>query len=334
LSLYDNTVVSREDHRSKGVEVSVYSLNFNHLRYFWMVAREGTLTLAAEKLCLSPSTVSTQIKSLEEHLGHPLFERRGRRLHLTEYGRVVQEYADDIFALGHQLVDAVCAETPRRHAYRLRVGISNNMPKSVAYQLLAPALHVEGFPVQLVCRQDHAERLVADLATHHLDFVLADAPVALAENLAADSILLGGTGVSFLGVPTLVSRHLADFPSSLTGAPLLLPEIGSNMRNLLELFFEKNNIRPHIVAEFGDSALLKSFGQAGVGLFPVATLVADSVCTQYRCVNLGEIDPALRENFYAVTASVKRQNPAVMAVLDAAASALAPYSLKKTNVSR
>ncbi|MFT7519263.1 MAG: LysR family transcriptional activator of nhaA [Kiritimatiellia bacterium] len=306
-------------------------LNYQHLRYFWMVAREGNLTRAAARLRLAPSTVSAQIKTLSEHLGYPLFERRGRQLHLTEYGQVVREYADDIFALGEELVDAVRSETRLRHAYRLRVGVSNNLPKSVAYKLLAPALAVEGFPVHLVCREDHVERLVADLAIHHLDLVLADAPVALASDVAADSILLGGTGVSLLGTPALVSRHLANFPLSLNDAPVLLPESGSNMRELMERYFQQRNIRPRVVAEFGDSALLKAFGQAGSGLFPVATLVAETVCSQYRCVTLGTLDSVLRENFYAITAANKRKNPAVAAVLDAAASALAPYSSSSTN---
>ena len=291
-----------------------------------MVAREGNLTRAAERLRLAPSTVSAQIKTLERQLGHPLFERRGRQLHMTEYGQVVREYADDIFALGEELVDAVRSETRVQHAYRLRVGVSNNLPKSVAYRLLSPALNVDGFPVHLVCREDHTARLVADLGIHHLDLVLSDAPVALTSDIAADSMLLGGTGVSLLGTPGVVSKCLANYPQSLNGAPVLLPENGSNMRGLMERFFEQNNIRPRVVAEFGDSALLKAFGQAGTGLFPVATMVAEDVCTQYRCVVLGNLDSGLRENFYAITAAAKRRNPAVLAVLDAAASALAPYS--------
>jgi len=302
----------------------MHDLNYQHLRYFWMVAREGSLTKAAERLRLAPSTISTQIKALEIQLGHPLFERKGRRLQITEYGQVVREYADDIFALGQELVDAVHSETGFQHAYRLRVGVSNNLPKSVAHRLLAPALEVEDFPVHLICREDHAERLVADLAIHHLDLVLSDAPLALASDVEAVSTLLGGTSVSLLGTPDLVSRYSADFPQSLNDAPLLLPEHGSNMRSLVERYFEQGNIRPRVVAEFGDSALLKAFGQAGTGLFPVATLVADAVCTQYRCVVLGELDPNLKENFYCITATSKKHNLAVVAVLDAAAAALSP----------
>jgi LysR family transcriptional activator of nhaA len=309
----------------------MHDLNYHHLRYFWMVAREGSLTRAAERLLLAPSTVSAQIKTLEGQLGRPLFERRGRRLHLTEYGQVVREYADDIFALGEELVGAIRSETRLQHSYRLRVGVSNNLPKALAHQLLAPALGVEGFPVHLVCHVDRPERLVAELAIHHLELVLADVPLALASDVAADSVLLGGTGVSLLGRPAMVSRYLAGFPDSLNDAPLLLPEHGSNMRSLVEHFFEQRNIRPQIVGEFGDSALLKAFGRAGSGLFPVASLVAEAVCEQYRCVILGELDAALRENVYAITATSRRRNPAVVAVLEAAASALAPYSAENTN---
>jgi LysR family transcriptional regulator, transcriptional activator of nhaA len=309
----------------------MYSLNYHHLRYFWMVAREGSLTRASKRLKLAPSTVSAQVKTLEEQLGHPLFERRGRRLHLTEYGQVVREYADDIFALGEELVGAVNSETRPQHAYRLRVGVASNLPKSVAYQLLAPALAVDTFPVHLVCHVDRAERLVADLAIHHLDLALADVPLAIASDVAADSVLLGGTSVSLLGRPMLVSKHLADFPNSLNDAPLLLPERDSNMRNLVERFFEQRNIRPKVVAEVGDSALLEAFGGAGSGLFPVATLVAEAVCAQSRCVVLGELDPGLRENFYAITTPSRRRNPAVLAVLEAAASALAPFASAEPN---
>ena len=296
----------------------MHDLNYQHLRYFWMVAREGKLTQAAQRLRLSPSTISTQIKALEDQLGHPLFERRGRQLHLTEYGQVVREYADDIFALGEELVDAVRHEIRLQHAYRLRVGVSNNLPKSVAYQLLSPALRVENFPVHLIVREDHAERLVAELGIHQLDLVLSDAPVALASDIAADSLLLGRTTVTILGSPEVVAPYLAGFPQSLNGAPMLLPEVGSNMRSIMDRFFEQENIRPKVVAEFGDSALLKSFGQAGAGLYPVASLVADSVCAQYHSVTLGCLDFGMFENFYAITARSKRHNRAVLAVLNAA----------------
>lgn len=296
---------------------TVDRLNYQHLRYFWVTAREGNLTRASRLLSLAPSTVSAQIRSLEEAVGHELFDRSGRGLQLTERGQVVKEYADDIFALGQELVDAVRSETGPRHAYRLRVGVGNDLPKLVAWEFLSPALRVEGFPVHLVVHEDRADRLVADLAVHHLDLVLADAPVGLSSDVHAESVLLGSSGVTLMAAPALASRVLAGFPGSLQDAPVLLPEVGSTMRGLLETWFERTRIRPRIVAEFGDSALLKAFGQEGAGVFPVPTVVREAVEAQYRVVSIGELEDTW-ERFYAVAMPTRMNNPAVDAVLRAA----------------
>jgi LysR family transcriptional activator of nhaA len=299
----------------------VNDLNFQHLRYFWLTAREGSLTAAARRMRLSPSTMSAQIRSLEESLGKPLFERRGRRLVLTEHGQVVREYADDIFALSEELVDAVHAQSGPQHATRLRVGVSNNLPKWVAYRLLAPALNIPDFPVHLVCIEDHADRLVADLAIHHLDLVLADAPVRLASDVKAESELLGECSVLLMAAPQVAARFLVNFPASLEGAPVLLPDHNSAMRRLLEDWFERSGIRPQVVAECGDSALLKAFGQAGAGLFPVPSLVVDEVAAQYRVVQVGVLD-GLQEQFYAITPGSRQPNQAVQVILDSGHQAL------------
>lgn len=293
------------------------ALNYQHLRYFWMTAREGNLTRAAVLLRLSPSTVSAQIKALEEQLGYLLFERRGRKLVLTERGQVVKEYADDIFALGEELIDATRSATGLRHAYRLRVGVGNHLPKLIAWELLSPALHIDDFPVHLVVREDRADRLVADLAVHHLDLVLADRPVGLSSDVHAESILLGDSGVTLMASPALAAKVLHDFPASLDGAPLLLPEVGSAMRGLLEAWFEARGLRPRIIAEFGDSALLKSFGGEGAGLFAVATAVRDVVESQYRVVAVGELEDTW-ERLFAVVMPSRKENPAVAAILSAA----------------
>ncbi len=293
-------------------------LNFHHLRYFWVTAREGKLTVASELLRLAPSTVSVQIKSLEEALGHDLFERRGRGLVLTERGQVVKEYADEIFALGQELVDAVRSATGPRHAYRLRVGVGNDLPKLLAYELLAPALRIEGFPVHMVVHEDRADRLVADLAVHHLDLVLTDAPVALSSDMPAEAALLGESTVTLMAAPALAAKVLHGFPQSLEGAPVLLPEVGSEMRNLLEIWFAGVDVHPRVVAECGDSALLKSFGQEGAGIFAVPTVVRDIVASQYRVVTVGELETSV-ERFYAVALRSRLKNPAVAAVIDAAA---------------
>jgi LysR family transcriptional activator of nhaA len=291
-------------------------LNYQHLRYFWHTAREGNLSRAAASLRLAPSTVSAQIKTLEAVLGYPLFERRGRGLVLTERGQVVREYADEIFALGEELIDAARSKTGPRHAYRLRVGVGNDLPKLVAWELLSPALHMPDFPVHLVVHEDRADRLVADLAIHHLDLVLADQPVGLSSDVRAESVLLGQSAVSLMGSPSLAAQVLQGFPASLEGAPVLLPGGGSAMRKLLEQWFETHQIRPRIVAEVGDSALLKAFGQEGAGLFPIPTAVRSAVEAQYRVVEVGRLD-GIWERIYAVVNPAKRQNPAVKAVLDA-----------------
>ncbi len=300
-----------------GYNEQVDSLNYQHLRYFWITAREGKLIRASKRLRLAPSTVSAQIKALEANLGYPLFERRGRALVLTERGQVVKQYADDIFALGEEMVDVVRRSAGLRHAYRLRIGVGNDLPKLVAWELLSPALRVEGFPVHLVVHQDRADRLVADLAVHHLDLVLTDRPVGLSSDVRAESILLGESKISLMAAPKLAARVLHDFPQSLEGAPVLLPEVGSAMRALLETWFERLRIRPRVVAEFGDSALLKAFGQEGAGIFPVPSAVREAVEAQYRVVALGEPEDTW-ERVYAVVMPSRMENPAVQAVLQAA----------------
>jgi LysR family transcriptional regulator, transcriptional activator of nhaA len=295
------------------------NLNYQHLRYFWMTAREGTVTEASKRLLLAPSTVSAQIKTLEDWLGFRLFERRGRRLVLTARGQVVKEYADDIFALGEEMVDASRSETGARHAYRFRVGVGTHLPRLVAWELLSPSLKLEDFPVHLVVREDRADRLVADLAVHHLDLVLSDRPVALSLDVGAESVLLGESSLTLMAAPALAANVLKQFPASLHEAPFLLPEVGSAMRDLLEHWFHRQGVRPRIVAEFGDSALMKDFGQAGAGVFAVPTAIREAVESTYRCVALGELEDCW-ERLYAVVLPSRKLNPAVASVLSAADS--------------
>ena len=297
-------------------------LNYQHLYYFWVVARASSLTSAAQRLQLSPSTISTQIKTLEEKLGHTLFDRRGRRLLLTERGRVALAYANDIFSLGNELVEIVQSkEISPNHIYRLRVGIANNFPKLLAYQLLAPAIHCDTFPVHLVCIQDEANSLVADLAIHHLDLVLTDQLVTLSSENPIENRLIGQCNVSLMGTKELNSKYKKNFPASLMNAPLLLPAPDSQMRRLLEIYFQKLNIRPHVVAEFGDSALLKSFGQEGAGLFPVPSLVCPQVAQQYNVEELAVLE-GLTEKIYAVFSMGREETPAMQAILAKAALTL------------
>jgi LysR family transcriptional activator of nhaA len=296
-------------------------LNYQHLHYFWIVARSPSLTAAAKRLSLAPSTVSAQIKALETALEQNLFERRGRGLQLTEHGRVILAYADDIFALGEELIDAARTRLGPRHVQRFRVGISNNLPKLVAHRLIAPACNLPDCPIHLVCLEDRGDRLVADVAASHLDLVITDQAVALVSEVRVESTLLGDCGVSLMATPSLAARYLNNFPHSLEGAPLLLPDPGAAMRQLVERFFHDLGVRPHVVAEFGDSALLKSFGQAGMGLFPTPSLVANDVAAQYRVVEVGQLK-SVRERFFAAYKPGRETHPAIAAVLGAAAGVL------------
>lgn len=300
-------------------------LNYHHLHYFWLTAREGSLTRAARRLRLSPSTLSEQIRTLERSLGVLLFDRSGRSLVLTDTGRVVRDYADDIFALGQELQSAVSAEGQARHSARFRVGVASNLPKLVAYRLLAPSTAVQDRPVHLVCQEGTAEDLVADLAVHHLDLVLADVPVPLAHDVHAESVLLGQTTVTMCATERLAERYATDFPASLDHAPLLLPALGSPLRSGLDAWLHERGLRPRVVAEFDDSALLKSFASEGAGLVPIATISVDDVARQYGLRPVGELSE-VEERIYAILMPRRRRNPSVRAVLEGAARVLSKVS--------
>ncbi len=289
-------------------------LNYHHLRYFWAAAREGGVTRASEKLHISQPAVSAQIRELERALSEKLFERSGRSLALTEAGRVVYRYAEEIFGLGTELVETLKGRPTGRPA-RLAVGIPNGIPKLIAYRLLQPAFELSE-PVRVECREDRPERLLADLATHGLDLVLADAPAVPTAGVRAYSHLLGECGVTVFGVPHLAQAHRRKFPRSLDGAPLLLPTSDSRLRRLLDQWFEAQAIRPHIVGEFEDSALLKVFGQSGAGLFAAPSAIEASVRHQYGVQTVGRV--GLRERFYAITVERRLKHPAVVAISEAA----------------
>ncbi len=296
-------------------------LNYHHLLYFWTVAREGSVARAAARLSLAQPTVSAQVRALEESLGEPLFTRTGRRLVLTDVGRVVLRYADEIFATGRELLDAVRGR-PTGRPIRFAVGVADALPKMIAYRLLEPAWRLEE-PVQVVCREDKPERLLALLSLHELDIVLSDAPVGAGVSVRAFSHPLGECGVSLFAAPALAERHRRRFPRSLDGAPFLLPAEGSMLRRSLEQWFEQLGVRPRIVAEFDDSALLKVVGQAGHGLFAAPSVIEREVSRQYRVRLVGRA-PTVRERFYALTVERRLRNPAALAISNAARAELFP----------
>ena len=293
--------------------IAMESLNYHHLRYFWAAAREGSVTRASEKLHVSQPAVSAQIRDLEQALGEKLFTRSGRSISLTETGRVVYRYAEEIFGLGTELMETLKGRPTGRPA-RLTVGIANVIPKLIAHRLLEPAFMLPE-PVRVLCLEDKPERLLAELAIHGLDLVLADAPLGPVK-VKVYSHLLGECGVSIFGAEPLAKAHRRGFPRSLDGAPFLLPTVDATQRRLLDQWFEAQGIRPQIVGEFEDSALLKVFGQSGAGLFAAPSAIEAEVRRQYGVRLVGRVE--VRERFYAFTVERKIKHPAVVAIIEAA----------------
>lgn len=293
-------------------------LNYHHLLYFWTVFREGGVTEAAKKLRLATPTISLQLRALEESLGEKLFEKRGRRLALTEMGHVVFRYADEIFALGRELQDAVRTRTTVRPA-RLFVGVANAVPKLVAYRVLESALRLEP-RVELAVVEDRPERLMAELASYALDVVLTDAQLH-APSVRAYHHPLGESPVGIFAAKRLAARFRRGFPKSLDGAPFLVPTLHSSLRRALDAWFERSQVRPAFVGEFDDMALLTVFGEQGEGLFAAPTVIADDLRARHGASLVGEAD-GVRERFFAITLERRIQNAAVAALTSAARTRL------------
>lgn len=290
-------------------------VNYHHLLYFWVVSREGGLVPAGKVLRLSHPTLSAQIHTLEDQLGEKLFTKVGRKLALTDVGRVVFRYADEIFTLGREMVDTVKGRSTGQ-PLRLEVGVVDVVPKLVVRRLLKPALALQE-PVRIVCYEDSYEKLLADLALHSLDIVIADSPVPTGSSVRAYNHLLGETDVAFFGVKSLVKTLKRKFPKSLDGAPMVLPLDNSALRRALNQWFDRNAIKPRVVAEFQDSALLNVFGADGVGIFTAPTVVENEVCRQYGVSVLGYAHE-VKERFYAVSVERRLKHPAVVAISQAA----------------
>jgi len=294
-------------------------LNYHHLLYFWAVAKEGSIARACEKLHLAQPTISSQVRLLEETLGEKLFRRAGRGLALTEVGQVVYRYADEIFGLGRELQDAVKGQR-RGRPLRLRVGVSDLVPKLIAYRVLQPVLAMSG-PVQMVCNEGTPEHLIAELAEHRLDLVLSDAPLTPLTRVKAFNHLLGTCGVTLFGAGSMAARYRKDFPAHLDGAPFLFPIEGSSLRHALDQWFDSVHIRPVLVAEFTDSALMKTFGQAGAGIFAAPSAIESEVREHYKVSVIGRLDK-VTERFYAISVERKLKHPAVVAISEAARGTL------------
>ncbi len=290
-------------------------INYKHLYYFWVVAKEGGVARASERLHLTPQTISGQVSLLEENLGEALFNRVGRNLEITETGRLVLSYADEIFSLGGELEEMV-SNLPGDRPLIFKVGVSEVVPKSIAYRLLAPSLQLQE-PVRIVCRENTIGSLLAELAVHRVDLVIADGPIPPGVNVRGFNHSLGDCGITFFAAPQLARKFTKNFPDSLSGAPLLMPGEMTVVQGRLLKWFDKLHIHPRIVGEFDDSALMKAFGRAGTGIFIAPTPIAGEVEKQYGVVAIGQTDD-VREEFYAISVERKISHPAVSAITEAA----------------
>jgi LysR family transcriptional activator of nhaA len=294
-------------------------LNYHHLLYFWTVARIGSISGASDELRLTQATISAQLKSLETSLGEKLFRKAGRRLALTETGKVVFRYADEIFSLGREMMGTLKGRPEGRLA-RLTVGVTDVMPKLVAFQLIEPALNLKD-TYRIVCREGTNEELLPALAVHDIDVVLTDAPIDPAINVKAFHHLLGECSVFLFGSPKLTEKYRRGFPQSLDGAPFLLPTRNTTSRRSLEQWFDAENIQPKMIAEFEDSALSMVFGQHGLGLFVAPSVIKSEIEKQYEVKAVGRVGN-VRERFFAVSLDRKLRHPAVVAISEAARARL------------
>ncbi len=289
-----------------------HNLNFRHLYYFWVVAKEGGIAKAARRLGVAVQTISMQLGLLEKSLGKTLFAPQGRRIALTEAGRLALGYADQIFMLGEQLQEAV-SNDGKEPSMRLVVGLSDSLPKLIAYRLLESVFQLNQH-VRIECYDGEFETLLADLALHRLDVVLTDRPVNPGTSLRLFSHELGNYQVGFFGKENFANEYKQSFPNNFHNVPVLLPTRNNMLRIRLDQWFEVNRLRPNIVGEFEDSALLTTFGRSGLGVFPAPIVLAKEIKEQFNSILIGELND-VREHYYAVSAELKIRHPAVQAIL-------------------
>lgn len=294
-------------------------LNLKHLRYFWVVASEGSITRASEILHLTPQTISGQLRMLEESIGNKLFEKSGRNLVLSDTGQTVFSYADEMFSLESELTD-ILEGRPNSNHLTFNVGVAMVVPKLIAYRVLEPVMSMQE-NVKLICHEAPLVDLLGDLSVHKLDLVLADAPISPTLNVKAYNHLLGESGITFFASKKEANRYRRRFPDSLDGAPMLMPTNSSSLRRALDQWFEREGIKPQIVAEIEDRALMKAFGEAGTGIFTTPTAVEDDVIAKYGVKVVARTNE-IQERFYAISAERRIKHPAVATIAEAAKESL------------
>lgn len=293
-------------------------INYKHLHYFWVVAKEGGVNRAANKLGVAAQTISGQLSLLERVLGVSLFAPAGRGLALTEAGRLALSYADRIFNLGEQMLEAL-EDRAGEGVLRLTVGILDALPKLAAHRLLQPVTRLDR-TVRLVCYEGEIDELMSDLALHRIDVVLSDRPVASSGSLRVFSRPLGEYAVSLYAAPALAARFKDGFPGSLNGAPLLLPTRTNALRGRLDHWLESHDLRPQVAGEFEDAALMDIFGRQGIGLFPALSMLAAEIAAQFGAERVGEL-AGVREQVFAISGERRISHPAVEALVAAAGAA-------------
>lgn len=292
-------------------------LNYNHLYYFYAVATDGSIARASERLHLKPQTISGQITNFEAQIGVDLFHREGKKLHLSEVGLLIYDYAEEIFQLGDEIKNVLKTQEPT-HWRTLTIGITDVIPKALAYRLLRPALNMAK-PVRLICNEGDQESLLADLAVNRLDLVLTDQPLPPSIHLKAYNHQLTESGFTFFAEKQLASRCRQGFPQSLAGQPFLLQGKKSAVRQRLSSWLEKYDIIPKVIAEFDDSALMQSFGQEGYGVFAAPTLMAHMIVSQYNVEIIGQT-AEIKEHYYAISLERRIKHPAILEIVHAATS--------------
>lgn len=319
LRLFDNIRVQRNLYPDSSKYTTM--LNYKQLHHFWNVARAGGIVRASERSGLAPQTLSGQIAALEASMGVTLFRRQGRRLALTETGQMVLGYAEEIFRIGSELEEALANRSAGR-AIPFRVGVADVVPKAIACLLLAPSMHPPE-PMRLVCREDKLERLLGELAIHKLDVVLADSPMPAHMDVRGFSHQLAASPVSLFAAPALAARLEGDFPACLDHMPMLVPGPEAAARQPLMHWLEQQHVTPRIVGEFDDSALMKAFGEAGVGFFPAPDLIAEQICRQYGVQRIGA-PTGVTESYYAISVERRLTHPGILALTHARADDTPP----------
>jgi len=291
-------------------------MNFKHLHYFWAAAKAGGILRASEQLHVTPQTLSGQIKLLEEDLGCTLFQKRGRGLELTPEGRTALRYAEQIFSLGQELEAALGHRGGDTRALSFRVGIADAVPKSIAYRLLEPALGIAQ-PVRLICHEGRFRDLLGQLSVQRLDLMIADEAMGRLMGVKAFNHPLGTTAMSFFATPALTSQLAGTFPQCLDGAPMLIQGASSAVRQRLDLWLAGHGLRPRLIGEFDDAALLKAFGGEGRGVFMTPTMLEDETCSRYGVEVVGRA-AELVEEFFGISVERRVKHPCVVAITQAA----------------